>query len=103
PPTYVGGQPAVGAQQQAGWGFQILPFIEGDSVWRAGPGVAIATPNPLFFCPSRRGPQTGTHPDQQPPPPPRGAPPPPPPARPAPPPRRPPTPATPPPPSPGGT
>src|SRR5438067_9291681 len=28
PPPYVGpGQPAVGQQQQAGWGFQILPYI----------------------------------------------------------------------------
>src|SRR4051812_40154997 len=27
PPTYVNGQPAVGAQQQAGWAFQILPFL----------------------------------------------------------------------------
>ena len=36
PPTYVNGQPAVGAQQQAGWGFQILPFLEGDNAWRGG-------------------------------------------------------------------
>src|SRR5262245_34280762 len=36
PPTYVNGQPAVGAEQQAGWGFQILPFVEGDNAWRGG-------------------------------------------------------------------
>jgi hypothetical protein len=29
PPTYVNGRPAVGAAQQAGWGFQILPYVEG--------------------------------------------------------------------------
>jgi prepilin-type N-terminal cleavage/methylation domain-containing protein/prepilin-type processing-associated H-X9-DG protein len=64
PPTYVGGSPAIGAQQQAGWGFQILPFIEGDNAWRAGPIPAIATPHRVFFCPSRRVPQTITYPDQ---------------------------------------
>ncbi len=64
PPNYVNGQPAVGAQQQAGWGFQILPFIEADNVWKAGAEVAIGTPNKIFFCPSRRSPQTLTYPDE---------------------------------------
>jgi len=63
PPTYVNGQPAVGAAQQAGWGFQVLPFIEADSTWRAGVVTAVGTPNKLFFCPSRRGPQTVTYSD----------------------------------------
>src|SRR5215468_6994343 len=52
PPTYVNGAPAVGADQQAGWGFQILPFIEQEAVWRGGSAttdadralLAIATP-----------------------------------------------------------
>jgi prepilin-type N-terminal cleavage/methylation domain-containing protein/prepilin-type processing-associated H-X9-DG protein len=65
PPTYVNGPPAVGAQQQAGWGFQILPFIEAGNVWKGGQAtddrgrilVAIGTPNKLFFCPTRREPQ----------------------------------------------
>src|SRR5262245_51477166 len=35
-PTYVGGQPAVGLQQGAGWAYQILPFVEADTVWRGG-------------------------------------------------------------------
>jgi prepilin-type N-terminal cleavage/methylation domain-containing protein/prepilin-type processing-associated H-X9-DG protein len=64
PPTYLNGSPAVGAQQQAGWGFQILPYIEADNVWRGGAIVAIATPNKLFFCPSRREPQTLTYIDE---------------------------------------
>jgi prepilin-type N-terminal cleavage/methylation domain-containing protein len=67
-PNYLGGQPAVGAQQMAGWGFQILPFLEGDNVWRGGQAnndlarvlVAVGTPNKMYFCPSRRGPQTVT-------------------------------------------
>jgi prepilin-type N-terminal cleavage/methylation domain-containing protein/prepilin-type processing-associated H-X9-DG protein len=66
PPIYFNGAPAVGVQQEAGWGFQILPFIEADNVWRGGQAtrdvdrvlVAIGTPNKLFFCPSRRGPMT---------------------------------------------
>jgi prepilin-type N-terminal cleavage/methylation domain-containing protein/prepilin-type processing-associated H-X9-DG protein len=66
PPNYLGGVPAMGRQQQAGWGFQILPFIEAENTWRGGGAttdtgrilVAIGTPNKLFFCPSRRGPQT---------------------------------------------
>jgi prepilin-type N-terminal cleavage/methylation domain-containing protein/prepilin-type processing-associated H-X9-DG protein len=57
-PTYVNGTPAIGADQRAGWGFQILPYIEGTAVWQQGPVVAIATPNPVFFCPTRRDPQT---------------------------------------------
>src|SRR5262245_9541867 len=28
PPTYLGGMPVTGPGQQAGWGFQILPYIE---------------------------------------------------------------------------
>jgi prepilin-type N-terminal cleavage/methylation domain-containing protein/prepilin-type processing-associated H-X9-DG protein len=66
-PTYVNGQPVVGEMQQAGWGFQILPFIEAENTWRGGPSsttdldrilVAVGTPNKVFFCPTRREPQT---------------------------------------------
>ena len=69
PPTFRNGQPAVGAEQQAGWGFQILPYIEQDAVWKGGAAttdfdralVAIGTTIPLFFCPTRREPQTVTY------------------------------------------
>ena len=64
PPNYINGQPAVGLQQQGGWGFQILPFLEGTNAWKAGARVAIATPNPIFFCPARRDPQTVTYDDE---------------------------------------
>jgi prepilin-type N-terminal cleavage/methylation domain-containing protein/prepilin-type processing-associated H-X9-DG protein len=57
PPTYVNGSPAIGEQQQAGWGFQILPQIESSNVWNAGALKAVGTTNPIFFCPSRRAPQ----------------------------------------------
>jgi prepilin-type N-terminal cleavage/methylation domain-containing protein/prepilin-type processing-associated H-X9-DG protein len=64
PPTYAGGQPAVGDRQGAGWGFQILPYVEGDNVWRAGALTAVGATNPVFFCPSRRPPQTVAYPDE---------------------------------------
>jgi prepilin-type N-terminal cleavage/methylation domain-containing protein/prepilin-type processing-associated H-X9-DG protein len=64
PPNYVNGAPAVGSDQQGGWGFQILPYIEGNVVWQAGQVIAIGTPNPMFFCPTRRAPQTITFIDQ---------------------------------------
>jgi prepilin-type N-terminal cleavage/methylation domain-containing protein/prepilin-type processing-associated H-X9-DG protein len=63
PPTYVNGVPTVGAKQGAGWGFQILPYIEGGNVWKSGAVAAVGTPNKLFFCPSRRGPQMVTYRD----------------------------------------
>jgi prepilin-type N-terminal cleavage/methylation domain-containing protein/prepilin-type processing-associated H-X9-DG protein len=63
PPTYAGGSPVMGQAQRAGWGFQVLPFVEGDNVWKAGPVVAVGTPHKVFFCPSRRAPQTVTYPD----------------------------------------
>ncbi len=63
PPSYVGSSPAVGAEQQAGWGFQVLPFLEASDVWKSGPIEAIGTPQAVFFCPSRRGPQTIMMPD----------------------------------------
>jgi prepilin-type N-terminal cleavage/methylation domain-containing protein/prepilin-type processing-associated H-X9-DG protein len=63
-PRYIHGSPALGSSQHAGWGFQILPYIEADNVWKVGPFVAVATPSKLFFCPSRRGAQTLTAPDE---------------------------------------
>ena len=68
PPNYVNGQPAVGADQQASWAFQILPYMEAQNTWRGGQAtndldrilIAVGTTNQMFFCPSRRSPQTVT-------------------------------------------
>jgi prepilin-type N-terminal cleavage/methylation domain-containing protein/prepilin-type processing-associated H-X9-DG protein len=69
--------PILGWQQDAGWGFQILPFIDAENVWlgslfKNSAGVAtastsatqsaqytIGTPLKIYFCPSRRQPSTG--------------------------------------------
>ena len=64
PPTYLGGSVALGAQQRAGWGFQILPYVEANQIVEAGPVQAVGTALSLFFCPSRRGPQTIQRPDK---------------------------------------
>lgn len=65
PPTYNNGIPETGTKQLAGWGFQILPYLEQRDLW-AGTGMAtdadrqkqvISTPVKAFFCPTRRGPQ----------------------------------------------
>lgn len=53
-PTYSGDCPLVGKDQQAGWGFQLLPFVEEETVWRSGPRSAIAASINIYFCPSRR-------------------------------------------------
>jgi len=71
PPNYQGGAPLVGADQQAGWGFQILPYVEATDTWLGGSAstdadravLAIGTTNKLFFCPTRRGPETVTYAD----------------------------------------
>ena len=71
PPSYRGGIPDIGEDQTASWAFQILPFVEADAVWRGGSGTtdkeraleAIGTPIPIYFCPSRRPPQTVTYKD----------------------------------------
>jgi prepilin-type processing-associated H-X9-DG protein len=68
-PTYIGGSPATGAKQEAGWGFQILPYVDGQAAWRGGDEktdnarqrVAVGTTFPIFFCPSRRSPTTYTY------------------------------------------
>jgi prepilin-type N-terminal cleavage/methylation domain-containing protein/prepilin-type processing-associated H-X9-DG protein len=71
PPTYINGNPAVLDKQGAGWGFQILPHIEGEAAWQGGSAttdnarqrVAVGTVFSVYFCPSRRAPTTVTYAD----------------------------------------
>src|SRR6266545_1375049 len=64
PPTYTSyGNPATGKTQYAGWGFQILPYIEQGNLWQGANAGSIAqaqinaigAPLKMFTCPSRRG------------------------------------------------
>ena len=67
---YTSGRPASGVNQTAGWGLQILPFLESEALW-LGNGAkdlngnntisdwerfafARGRPVPQYFCPSRR-------------------------------------------------
>jgi prepilin-type N-terminal cleavage/methylation domain-containing protein len=71
PPTYVNGAPAVGESQGAGWGYQILPFLEAQAVWEGGSGatdldrilLAVGQTLPMYFCPTRRPAQRVTYTD----------------------------------------
>ena len=63
--TYLKGIPQIAPRQHAGWGFQVLPYIEQQNLWEgAGQSVdleksiqAIGTPIKIFFCPTRRPPE----------------------------------------------
>lgn len=63
PPDYTPqGSPQVGDGQRAGWGFQILPFLEQGALWQGGSFTtiedkqrqAISTAVSGLYCPSRR-------------------------------------------------
>ena len=65
PPNFTAaGAPATGTEQTGGWGFNILPYVEGESAWRGGSAttdparvkVAVGYVSKVFFCPTRRAP-----------------------------------------------
>jgi prepilin-type N-terminal cleavage/methylation domain-containing protein len=57
--------PADVTEQRCGWGFQVLPFIEQENLYRGSGQTTIAgqmaqaigTPVKTFFCPARRSPK----------------------------------------------
>ena len=59
------GRPSVGKEQLAGWGFQILPYIEQEAVHKGSNAATIADAQrqaigaviKTMFCPSRRSPE----------------------------------------------
>jgi prepilin-type N-terminal cleavage/methylation domain-containing protein len=55
--TGPGGQPYGAEQQGLGWCFQILPYLEGDAKYNLKTEAELDdTIDPMFNCPSRRGP-----------------------------------------------
>jgi prepilin-type N-terminal cleavage/methylation domain-containing protein len=70
--TYSGGSPLLGTKQEAGWGFQVLPYIDAEPIWQGGGGPGSSLTNDvraesamkaalkIYFCPSRRPPSTTT-------------------------------------------
>ncbi len=51
--------PAVSPHQNWGWGYQLLPYIEQDNVWRHPDDRTVqGTLISIYFCPSRRAPMT---------------------------------------------
>jgi prepilin-type N-terminal cleavage/methylation domain-containing protein/prepilin-type processing-associated H-X9-DG protein len=51
--------PLTGISQPWGWGYQILPFLDQDNLWRtpaAGDVQVLGAALPVFSCPSRREP-----------------------------------------------
>jgi prepilin-type N-terminal cleavage/methylation domain-containing protein len=56
------GVPADYHLQTWGWGFQILPFIEQDALFREPLDLVVfGTPVPIYNCPSLRGPTVINH------------------------------------------
>jgi prepilin-type N-terminal cleavage/methylation domain-containing protein len=55
--TMIGTRPADYQTQHWGWGYQILPYIEGGNLYSNPSDQTVAsTPVSLYFCPSRRAP-----------------------------------------------
>lgn len=60
-PTYVDGAPQQGRLQRAGWGYQVLPFLEQEALWHGVAGTTaaerlaamLATRLAFYQCPSR--------------------------------------------------
>lgn len=51
------GYPAVVNQQNWGWAYQILPYMEQDNLWKnTNDQLVESTPLPFYNCPSLRGP-----------------------------------------------
>lgn len=55
--TRTGGNASMGPDQEVGWAFQILPYIEQDAIFKnTNDNIVFKSIVPTFFCPSRRGP-----------------------------------------------
>lgn len=68
-PRYIApGQPDNQPNVQAGWGFQVLPYLDANDIYKGGGGGSTAQCSinamgncpKVFFCPGRRGPMVIT-------------------------------------------
>ncbi len=64
-----GTSPVAGWNQTAGWAFQLLPYMDAESVWSGDPTqtaavnltAIVARPQRFYFCPTRRSPTAATY------------------------------------------
>lgn len=50
-------KPNLAGNQNWGWGYQILPFIEQEPLWKTSPDAEVPKKAvPIYFCPTRRRP-----------------------------------------------
>ena len=57
PRTFSGGTPSIAPNQNWGWGYQILPYMEQENLWRNPDDTFVrGVPSKFYFCPSRRAP-----------------------------------------------
>ena len=73
--SFNNGRPATGVRQYAGWGYQLLPYSENESLWLGNGATDVdkngsiadwerfykarGTPVGMYFCPSRRSSSDG--------------------------------------------
>src|SRR5438045_3328739 len=56
-PFPTNGTPDSYMTQTWGWGYQILPFMEQENLWRRDSEVEVrSTPTPMYSCPTKRSP-----------------------------------------------
>jgi len=56
-PFPAGGTPDSYMTQAWGWGYQILPYLEQENLWRRDSQVEVrSTPTPMYSCPTKRSP-----------------------------------------------
>jgi prepilin-type N-terminal cleavage/methylation domain-containing protein/prepilin-type processing-associated H-X9-DG protein len=68
-PTFRNGTPTIAPEQEAGWAFQILPYLEQGNIYAGGAGTSdrdkavfvTGQTIPTYFCPSRHKPIAGLH------------------------------------------
>jgi prepilin-type N-terminal cleavage/methylation domain-containing protein/prepilin-type processing-associated H-X9-DG protein len=57
PRTWAGSVPDMAPNQNWGWAYQILPFMEQTDLWRSSDDHMVrSTPSKFYFCPTRRAP-----------------------------------------------